>query len=114
MENKRYCLALDLNEDSSAIEEYIKHHRQVPSAIRKSIVDAGIEVMDIYLTGNRLFMIMEVNSDFSFDKKAEMDRTNSEVQKWEALMAKFQKALPWAGEGEKWVVMEKIFGLDQK
>jgi L-rhamnose mutarotase len=33
------------------------------------------------------------------------------VQKWEALMWTFQRALPWAAPGQKWVPMEVIFSL---
>jgi L-rhamnose mutarotase len=108
---KRYCLALDLKIDLSLIEEYEKHHKQVWPEIIKSIKEAGIEVLDIYRTGNRLFMIMETTGDFSFEKKAAMDAANPKVQEWETLMWKFQQSLPWAKPGEKWVLMEKIFSL---
>lgn len=56
-------------------------------------------------------MIIEAAADFSFDKKAKMDAENPKVQEWEALMWKFQQALPQAKEGEKWLLMEKIFEL---
>jgi L-rhamnose mutarotase len=57
-------------------------------------------------------MILEVDESFSFEKKAESDRTNPKVQEWETLMWKFQKALPQARSGEKWLLMEKIFTLE--
>ncbi|MFC4871700.1 L-rhamnose mutarotase [Negadavirga shengliensis] len=109
--NRRFCLALDLKDDPEIIEKYKHHHRHVPENILKSIREAGIRVMDIYLTGNRLFMIMEVAEDFDFEKKEAMDAANPEVQEWEALMDTLQKTLPWAKPGEKWVLMEKIFSL---
>jgi L-rhamnose mutarotase len=111
MENRRYCLALDLKDDSQIIASYVNHHKQVSSEIVKSITDADVTVMDIYLTGNRLFMIMEVGEAFDFDKKSQMDAENPAVQAWEQLMSRLQQPLPWAKEGEKWVVMEKIFSL---
>jgi L-rhamnose mutarotase len=77
--------------------------------ILESIKDAGIEEMEIYRTGNRLFMIMETNDSFNFENKARADRTNEKVQQWEELMWKYQQALPTAKPGEKWVLMEKIF-----
>lgn len=112
MENRRFCMALDLKDDSESIAAYIHHHKQVSSEIIKSIKDADVKVMDIYLTGNRLFMIMEVGETFDFDKKDQMDAGNPAVQAWENLMSSLQQPLPWAKTGEKWVVMEKIFGLD--
>ena len=108
---KRYCLALDLKADLKLIAEYEQYHKNVWPEIIKSIKDSGIEVLDIYRTGNRMFMIIEANDDFSFEKKAAMDNSNSNVQDWEELMWKFQQALPWAKEGEKWIVMDKIFEL---
>ena len=106
---KRHCLALDLVDDPALIAEYEKYHTRVWPEIIKSIKDSGIENMQIYRTGNRLFMIIETNDDFSFSRKAAMDASNSKVQAWEELMWTFQQSLPWAKQGEKWVVMDKIF-----
>jgi len=108
---KRYCLALDLVDDPQLIAEYEEIHKNVWPENIKGIKNAGITVMDIYRTGNRLFMIMEVNDDFSFEKKAASDANNEKVQEWEKLMWKFQQPLPWAKNGEKWVLMDQIFEL---
>jgi L-rhamnose mutarotase len=108
---KRYCLALDLKDDAGLIAEYERYHQNVWPEILKSIKDSGIEEMEIYRTGNRLFMIMEVNDTFSFEKKSRADAVNDKVQEWEMLMWKYQQALPAAKPGEKWKVMDKIFSL---
>lgn len=108
---KRYCLALDLKDDPALIAEYEAYHRAVWPEIIRSINDAGIETLDIYRTGNRLFMIMEVNENFSFEAKAKADLENPKVQEWETLMWTYQQALPFAQPGEKWVLMDKIFAL---
>ena len=109
---RRYCLGLDLQDDPELIAEYRRHHERVWPEITQSILDSGIEDMEIYLIGTRLFMIMEVNERFSFDAKAEADRSNPKVQQWEQLMWKFQRPLPQAKPGEKWMLMERIFKLD--
>lgn len=108
---RRYCLALDLKNDPELINEYERHHKAVWPEIRESILDTGIEAMDIYRIGDRLFMIMEVGDDFSFEKKEMMDISNPKVQEWEALMWKYQQALPFAKPGEKWMLMANIFSL---
>ena len=108
---KHFCLALDLKDDPALIARYEAEHRQVWPEVIKSITDSGIQMMDIYRTGNRLFMILITNDDFSFEKKAAMDAANEMVQEWERLMEIFQQRLPWAKPGEKWVLMEKIFEL---
>jgi len=110
---KRYCLALDLVEEPSLIDEYQRWHRagnEWPE-VRESIIGSGIRNMEIYRTGNRLFMIMETDDSFSFENKAALDASNPKVVEWERLMWNFQKPLPWAGEGEKWVLMENIYTL---
>lgn len=109
----KFCFALDLKNDPALIEEYEYWHKKENGwpEIMKSIMVAGITNMEIYRTGNRLFMIMETEGLFDFDKKAEMDASNQKVQEWETLMWKFQEPLPWAKEGQKWVMMNKIFQL---
>ena len=111
---RRICLALDLKNDPDLISEYKRFH--APGAvwpeITQSIREAGIVGMEIYLTGNRLLMIMEVDEIFDPGQKARLDAENPKVQEWETLMWQFQQALPWAQKGEKWIPMEKIFTLD--
>jgi L-rhamnose mutarotase len=110
---KRFCLALDLKEDEALIRQYEEHHRAVWPEIKASILEAGITGMEIYRTGNRLFMIMETKDDFSFEKKNLADQQNHKVAEWETLMSTFQKPLPQAKAGEKWMLMKKIFGLGE-
>ena len=111
MKLKRYCLALDLKDDSELIKEYKKYHEEVWPEIIQSIKSSGIENLEIYLVGNRLFMIMEVGNSFSFENKNKEDLANRKVQEWEELMWKYQQALPVSKPGEKWMLMEKIFQL---
>jgi L-rhamnose mutarotase len=70
--------------------------------------------MQIWLTGPRLFMIMETGPDFSAEAKAAADAADPDVQAWEALMGKLQKALPWAAPSEKWTPAERIFSLAEQ
>lgn len=108
---KRFTLALDLVDDPVLIAEYEKLHERIADDIAKSITDAGITEMEIYRIGNRLFMIMETDDDFSFERKSEMDANNPKVQEWENFVWKFQQALPMAKPGEKWMLMKQIFKL---
>ena len=108
----RYCLALDLIDDAQLIAEYEEYHQHVWPEIIESITTSGINQLEIYRTGNRLFMSMETDKNFSFEKKNIMDATNEKVIEWEQLMWKYQQALPTAKHGEKWVMMKKIFELD--
>lgn len=109
---KRYCLALDLVDDEKLIAEYEAYHVNVWPEIKRSIIDSGILNMEIYRIANRLFMVMETEDDFSFEKKALMDASDPKVAEWETLMWKYQQALLFAKPGEKWVLMKNIFQLN--
>lgn len=110
---RRYCLTLDLKDDPALIAEYKRHHQKIWPEITRSIKDAGVGNLEIYLLGTRLFMILEAGPTFSFDNKMKLDQANPKVGEWEELMWKFQQPLPQAKPGEKWVLMERIFKLEQ-
>lgn len=111
MAAQKYCLTLDLIDDVQLMEEYKAYHQAVWPEIIASIKESGITVLEIYNVGNRMFMIIEADETFSFEKKSAADANNPKVQEWEDLMWKFQQALPNAKPGEKWMLMEKIFEL---
>ncbi len=108
---RRYCLALDLKDDPQLIAEYERYHQKIWPEIAASIRDAGIEDLQIYRIATRMFMIMDVNEDFSFEAKQRADDANPKVRQWEELMWRFQKPLPQARPGEKWLLMDKVFDL---
>ena len=109
----RYCLALDLHDDPETIAAYARWHAPggPPAAVTRSIRAAGILEMQIWLTGPRLFMIMETGPDFSPEAKAAADAADPDVQAWEAMMGSLQKVLPWAAPGEKWTPATRIYDL---
>jgi L-rhamnose mutarotase len=108
---RRYCLALDLKDDPALIAEYEEWHRKVYPENEKNILDSGVINLEIYRVRNRMFMILEVDESFTFERKAAMDASNPKVQEWEALMWKFQQALPGSKPGEKWLLMDSIYQL---
>ena len=105
----QYCLACDLKDDERLIGAYDEYHKDVWPEIKDSLKLSGIRVMEIYRTGNRLFMIIRVTEDFSFEKKAAMDLASPIVQKWETLMSLFQQQITWAPKNVKWILMERVF-----
>ncbi|ADG10302.1 L-rhamnose mutarotase [Caulobacter segnis] len=112
----RHCLALDLVDDADAIARYEAWHAPgaVPAAVTRSIRDADIIDMEIWRAHDRLFMIMETGPGFSPNAKAAADMASEDVQAWERLMWEFQRPLPQAAPGEKWVAMRRIYALSQQ
>jgi L-rhamnose mutarotase len=108
-------LTLDLREDPDLIEQYRAWHRPgaPPPAIIKALFATNITDMEIFMAGNRLVMIVLAQDDFSLKALAQLGVSNADVQAWETLMWKFQKALPWAQDGQKWVAMDRIFALSE-
>lgn len=108
---KTYCFALDLYDDPALIEEYKRWHQlgTIWPEVLEHAKPAGVVSEEIYLAGDRLFMILTTSDDFDLDAHAAALAGSAVMQKWEDLMWKFQKPLPFAKPGQKWVRMEKIF-----
>ena len=111
---RRYCMTLDLKNEESARAEYKRYHVRIWPEIKQSILDSGVEAMEIYMLETRLFLIMEVKDGFSLAAKAEADAANSKVQEWETLMRRWQQQMPGASPGQWWMLMEKVFSLDEQ
>lgn len=107
----RVCFALDLYDEPAAIAEYERMHGagEVWPKVIEHIRATGVQDMEIWRTGDRLLMIAEVSE--AYPRPIE---TPDEVEKWEELMWRFQRALPHAAAGEKWVAMKRIFALDEQ
>ena len=110
----RHCLTLDLQDDPQKIAEYKRYHESIWPEVRDSLYDAGVKDMEIYLVGTRMFMIMDVDDGFSFEKKAAMDSANPKVLEWEELMGNFQAVPEGADSVRRWAVMEKVFHLKEQ
>ena len=110
---KKYCLELTLRDDEELISEYARHHEpgNVWPEVIDSIRSAGILSMRIFRTGTQLFMVLETDDSFSFERKAEADKKNPSVKRWESLMEQYQQV---AGVGsEKWTPADLVFDLDE-
>ena len=108
---KRYCFALDLINDTTSIKKHIEYHKEVWPEILNSLWDSGIIDAEIYNVADRLFLMIDTKDSFTLENKGKMDAQNPVVQKWEELMSTYQKVLPMAKPGEKWIEMERIFKL---
>jgi len=108
--------ALDLKDNADLIERYKAWHAPgaVPPAVNRSIREAGIESLEIFLVGNRMMMALTPGPAFDPAKKAAADAANPDVQAWEELMWTFQQALPFAEPGAKWLQMQRIYALSEQ
>jgi L-rhamnose mutarotase len=104
---------LELKDDPKLIETYVKRHSEQESwpEIRAGIRSVGILEMEIYLLGNRLFMIVETPLDFDWEEAFTRLATLPRQQEWEDYMSVFQDVQPNATSSEKWKQMQRIFRL---
>ena len=122
---KRYCQTLELYDDKELIEAYVAEHAHVWEEVKAYVAEhahvweevkagireVGITDMQIYIDGNRLFMIMDTTDEFDMERDYARLATLPRQAEWEAHMAKFQKAAPGATSQEKWKLMTRIFKL---
>lgn len=110
---KRYCQTLDLKDDPRLIKEYMRRHSEAEAwpEIRTGIREVGILEMEIYILGNRLFMIVETPLDFEWKTAMEKLARLPRQAEWEDYMSVFQVAAPGATSAEKWQLMDRFFYL---
>ncbi|MGY2736768.1 L-rhamnose mutarotase [Sphingomonas sp. UYP23] len=113
---RSHVLLLDLQDDPEAIAAYRHWHRPggPPAAVSRAIRAEGIAALEIWQVADRLVMMMQTTPDFDPARKAERDSADPEIQAWETLMDRFQRRLPFAAEGQKWVDAERIYALDDQ
>lgn len=111
----RYCFALELRDDAALIAEYEEWHKpgKVWPYVLNSIVQSGIREMEIFRVADRLIMVVDAEEGFSPAAKAAIDAADPQIRAWEELMSKFQKPLPHARPGEKWLPAARIFSLEE-
>lgn len=113
MTTTQHVLTLTLDDDPELIRLYEQYHQRgnVWPEVLASIRAAGIENMQIFRLETLLVMVLTTRSDFSFEKKAELDSGNAKVQEWERLMERFQKVDDSKTDSAKWQSMPSIFNL---
>lgn len=103
---------LELRDDREMIEKYVEAHAHVWPEVQQGIRSVGILDMQIYLLGNRLFMICDTVDDFDWLQDNARLATLPRQAEWESYVARFQGCDPAAPSTAKWQLMEKIFQLD--
>jgi L-rhamnose mutarotase len=111
---KRYCKVLKLQDDKELIKKYTEIHKpgNVWPAITRGIREVGITDMEIYISGNIAFMIMDTVPGFDHDEAMKRLAGLPEQKEWEEYVSQFQQAGAKSATPEKWEVVERIFVLE--
>ena len=106
---------MSLKDDPQLIDDYKKVH--APGAawpeITQGMHDVGIIDMEIYILGNRLFMIMDTIEEFDHDKAMTELARKPRQGEWETYVSKFQQTSSEATANEKWQLMDRIYKIDK-
>ena len=106
---KKYCLVLELNEDS--VDEYCNIHKNAWPELLKAIKENGAKELLLWNYKNFSIVYYEVEDiDALYEKLNKLEVT----KKWNAVMGPlFKEALPVDDDG-KFITCEKIFDLNQQ
>lgn len=110
---KRYCQTLDLRDADGMIARYRKAHSKAQAwpEIIEGIRQVGILEMEMYILGNRVFMIVETPLDFDWDSAMSRLATLPRQQEWEDYVAVLQGCAKGTTSAGKWHLMERMFRL---
>ncbi len=110
---KRYCRTLELRDNPELIAEYRRLHgrEEIWPEIWRGIREVGVLEMEIYISGTKLFMIVETPLDFDWDEAMARLAALPRQQEWEDRMSVFQRAEPGTSSAGKWRPMERMFHL---
>ena len=113
---KRYCKILTLKDDPELISQYKEVHaiNKAWPEITQGMKEVGIIDMEIYIHGNILFMIMETVADFDHNKNMKELASKPRQKEWENFVSRFQNTSIDSSAGGKWMLMERIYEMDQK
>jgi L-rhamnose mutarotase len=113
---KRYCKILTLKDDPELLSQYKEVHaiNKAWPEITQGMKEVGIIDMEIYIHGNILFMIMDTVADFDHNKNMLELASKPRQKEWESFVSRFQNTSIDSSAGSKWILMERIYEMDQK
>jgi len=106
---KTFAQALDLVDDPAAISAYEEYHRAVWPEVLSALRGIGIERMEIFRTGTRMFMYFSAPDDFEPERDFQSYTESARCREWDELMRQYQQRIPKASEGEWWTPMPCVF-----
>lgn len=114
----RHCFALDLVDNHEVVEAYEAWHRpgQTPAEIIAFFRSEGVEDLQIYRAGNRLFMILDLSDDVSAADFAKAGADDDGMKAWVESMTPYQQPIAFGAvaatsPSSSWVALGELFNL---
>ena len=109
---KTFGLALNLRNDAEKIAAYRRYHQAVWPEITARLRECGVQRMQIFLLGTRMFMYLITTDEFDPARDFALINADPTSARWNALMADLQERVPEAAPDEWWALMEPVFDMD--
>ena len=107
---KSFAQVLDLKDDPETIARYEEYHRNVWPEVIAALKEIGIERMEIFRSGNHLFMYCAALDSFDPERDFQGYTESSEkANEWNDLMSKFQQKVAEAGPDDWWASATLVF-----
>ena len=107
--SKSIAQVLDLKNDPEIIAKYEEYHRNVWPEVIDALKGIGIERMEIFRSGNHLFMYCTVPDEFDPRRDFQGYAESKRAEEWNDLMSTFQQKVPEATETDWWCPMSLAF-----
>ena len=107
--SKSITQVLDLKNDPEIIAKYEEYHRNVWPEVIDALKEIGIERMEIFRSGNHLFMYCTVPDEFDPRRDFQGYAESKRAEEWNDLMSTFQQKVPEATETDWWCPMSLAF-----
>ena len=105
-------LSTNLVADPKMQQEYLDYHAtqfEKWPELSRGFCNADFQQLLIFRNGRQLVLVISIPKGESHDKlNPKTTENNPRVNEWNKLMGKYQEGLYGAGEGVKWVFLEKI------
>lgn len=110
---KRYCQCLEIADNPEMIKLYKDCHNRDNhwKEIRDGIRSVGILEMELYISGNKVFMIVETEIDFDWESSMVRLAGLPRQAEWESFVACLQGCDPKVSSAQKWTLMDRMFYL---
>ena len=107
--SKSIAQVLDLKTHPEIIAKYEDYHRNVWPEVIDALKGIGIERMEIFRSGNHLFMYCTVPDEFDPRRDFQGYAESKRAEEWNDLMSTFQQKVPEATETDWWCPMSLAF-----
>ena len=101
-----------LKDDPELQRQYRAYHANAWPEVIASFRKIGVDDLNIWQNGRRLFMVADVQE--KFDSEAGLGAylaLDPKCEEWEAIMDQYQEAPTDAPAGEKWVPLDHVFSF---